>query len=321
MTDLDRARLIPILAVVGPTAAGKTGLAIELAKKYNGEIISADSMQIYKGVSIATAKPTREEMQGITHHLMSFLDPTETFSVAQYVALAHQTILDIHSRGKLPILAGGTGLYIHSVLNHISFEQENTNPAVRKNLEKRLKAEGVEVLLKELAVYDAQSAERLGREVNEKRIIRAIEIYEVSGITMTQHMINSKQEPSPYHSVRIGLNCHDRANLYNRINTRVDIMCKQGLLKEAEQYRLTNLGQTAAQAIGYKELEPYFLKEKTLEECLDHLKMETRHYAKRQLTWFRKDEKINWIYIDSTDNQKVTDLAAAIVDQSGIFGK
>ncbi|GHU81513.1 tRNA dimethylallyltransferase [Clostridia bacterium] len=293
--------LIPLVAVVGPTASGKTWLGIELAKAYNGEVVSADSMQIYKGMQIATAKPTTEEIQGIPHHLMGFINPIETFSVAQYVELAHKIIADINTRGKLPIVVGGTGLYINSLLNNIVFGKETSNKKIRTELQKRLELDGTKKLLAELQEYDPQAAQRF-TDGNGKRIIRAIEIYLSTGKTMTKHLEESTLVPSPYKDIRIGLTYKDRNKLYARIDKRVDIMVENGLIKEAEKYNKEHLGLTAAKAIGYKELTPYFSGEITLEKALENLKKETRHYAKRQLTWFRRDEKINWIYADEYSN-------------------
>lgn len=315
--------LIPLVVVVGPTASGKTGLGIRLAKRYNGEIISADSMQIYKGMSVATAKPTKQEMQGIPHHLLDFIEPDKTFSVAEYVDCAHEAARDIYSRGKLPLLVGGTGLYINSVINNITFGSENSDDAVRKNLQARLEKDGIDTLLKELAVYDPQSAQRLSdgtSKGNGKRIIRAMEIYIVTGITMTEHLEKSKLIPSPYNDVRIGITCKNRDNLYKKINQRVDVMVRCGLIEEADKLRRTKLSNTAAKAIGYKELEPYFNGEKTLDAALDKLKMETRRYAKRQLTWFRRDEKINWIYTDEFNTEEeVVKKAEEIIKLSGVI--
>lgn len=293
-----------LIAIVGATASGKTSLSIELAKKYNGEIVSADSMQIYKGMDIATAKPTKEEMQGIPHHLIDFLSPTENFSVSEYVTLAKGAIDDITQRGKLPILCGGTGLYVRSLVENVKFSEEKTDEKLREELNERYKKEGGEILLKELAEFDEETAKTLHPN-NGKRIIRAIEIYRTTGITMAQHIKNSKNEPSPYDLTAIGITYADRQKLYDRINLRVDIMMKNGLLKEAEDFYSRYNSNTASAAIGYKELKPYLDGEVTLETAVEKLKQETRHYAKRQLTWFRRDEYINWIEAD-----KCTDILA-----------
>lgn len=289
---------IPLVIIAGPTASGKTRLSIELAKHFDGEIISADSMQVYAGMNIATAKPTQAEMQNIPHHLMDFLPPTESFSVADYASIAHKTINNVYNSGKLPFLVGGTGLYINSVINNINFQENTSSEEVREELNKILKENGVDYLLEMLSEFDPESAKRLSEQKNAKRVIRAIEIYKVSGKTMTEQIEQSKIIPSPYKPIKIGITCKDRQNLYNRINLRVDQMLTNGLIEEAKKYRINNLGKTAAKAIGYKELEPFFNGEKPLEQAVERLKMETRRYAKRQLTWFLRDEEINWLYAD-----------------------
>ena len=290
-----------ILAVVGPTASGKTALAVKLAKKYDGEIVSADSMQIYKGMDIASAKPTEDEKEGIPHHLMGFLEPTEEFSVSDYVKLASDTIDQIIVRGNLPIVCGGSGLYIRSLLNNISFSDEERNDELRAELNERYINEGGEVLLKELAEFDPESAARLDPS-NSKRIVRAIEIYHTTGITMTEQIARSRLVPSPYDVIAIGLTFSDRAKLYERINDRVDRMMEAGLLEETERFYSDKKSITASAAIGYKELKPYLEGRMSLEAAVEKLKMETRRYAKRQLTWFRRDEYIKWIEVDTTDD-------------------
>lgn len=290
-----------ILAVVGPTASGKTSLSIELAKAHNGEIISADSMQIYKGMSIATAKPDIEEMQGIRHHLIDFLDPDETFSVSEYVKLANEAAEDIISRGKIPILCGGTGLYVRSFLENIQFSEEKNDPQLREHLTERYKNEGGEKLLEELKEFDPETAAVL-LPSNSKRIIRAMEIFILTGITMSESVKKSKSIPSPYEKTVIGITFADREKLYQRINKRVDIMLENGLLEETEKFYQREKGLTASAAIGYKELKPYLDGKLTLDEAVENLKRETRRYAKRQLTWFRRDEYIHWIEADKVDN-------------------
>lgn len=300
-----------LIAVVGPTASGKTSLSIELAKKYDGEIVSADSMQIYTGMNIATAKPTKDEMQGIPHHLMDFLSPTESFSVSEYVNLAKTAVEDIFSRGKQPIMCGGTGLYFNSFVDNIKFSEEKTDKKLRLEINERYRAEGGEVLLKELMEFDPETAKTLHPN-NGKRIIRAIEIYKTTGITMSEHVRRSKEEPSPYNLTAIGITYSDRQKLYDRINMRVDIMLENGLIDEAKDFYSRNIGNTASLAIGYKELKPYIDGEVSLEDAVGKLKQETRRYAKRQLTWFRRDERINWIEADKCSNVFVE--ACKIVD-------
>ena len=290
-----------MIAVVGPTASGKTALSIELAKRLDGEIISADSMQIYKGMKIATAKPDMEEMQGIPHHLMDFLDPGTQFSVADYVELANDTAKDIFSRGKQPILCGGTGLYVRSFLENVRFTEEKSDPQLREQLNERYRTEGGEKMLEELKGFDPETAIRL-HPSNSKRIVRAFEVYYLTGKTISQAVRESKQMPFPYEIAAVGLRFSDREKLYDRINKRVDIMLEKGLIEEAKEFYSMPIGRTAAAAIGYKELKPYLDGELTLEEAVEKLKAATRHYAKRQLTWFRRDEYIRWIDADMTDD-------------------
>lgn len=292
---------IPVICVVGPTASGKTALAVELAKKYNGEIVSADSMQIYRGMDIATAKPDSDEMQGIPHHLIGFLPPDETYSVAQFTEDAARVIRDIDSRGKIPIIAGGTGLYVDSLLNNIAFSESNADEALREKLKEKARREGVNSLVEELREFDPESADRIEPN-NVKRVIRAIEIYRTTGITMTEHNIRSRSIESPYSAVKIGLKTHDRQFLYDRINVRVDIMVQKGLIEEAKNVLSQPCSMTARKAIGYKELVPYLNGEKTLDEALEELKKQTRRYAKRQLTWFMRDKNIKWFDIDNFEN-------------------
>lgn len=288
---------IKVVSVVGPTASGKTRLSVEIAKNLNGEIVSADSMQIYKGMTIATAAPTEDEKQGIKHHLMEFLSSDKSFSVADYVEFAHKAIYEIHKSDKLPIIVGGTGLYIDSLLNNIKFTDNSSDIKVREKYTELLKEYGISYLLNMLKEIDIVSYNKLSNEINAKRIIRALEFYEVTGKTITEQNINSKQA-SPYDTTKIGLTCKDRQLLYDRINKRIDIMLENGLIHEAKQVLKSDLSETAKKAIGYKELIPYFSGEQGLDECIETLKMNTRRYAKRQLTWFRRDEEINWLYID-----------------------
>lgn len=288
---------IPVIAVVGPTASGKTALAIEIAKRYSGEVVSADSMQIYEKMDIATAKPSLDEMQGIPHHLIGFQPISEKFSVADYVKLASAAISKICEKGKLPVVAGGTGLYIDSLLENIKFSEEKSNSEIRSELSEMFDSMGAQYMLDMLSEIDSQAAEKL--HLNDKsRIIRALEVYRLTGKTMTEQKELSRLEDTPYNTLYIGINYRDRNVLYDRINRRVDIMLESGLLDEAAQFYNTDNTTTACQAIGYKELSPYFKGEKELSECVENLKMQTRRYAKRQLTWFRKNEKINWIYPD-----------------------
>ncbi|HCB96223.1 MAG TPA: tRNA (adenosine(37)-N6)-dimethylallyltransferase MiaA [Ruminococcus sp.] len=311
---------INLISVIGPTASGKTGLAVELAKHFNGEVVSADSMQIYKGMQIATAKPTIQEMQGIKHHLIDFLQPDQTYSVAMYVNDAKKCINDIHSRGKLPFVVGGTGLYVDSLLNNVKFSEEERDRKICDELNEIYKTQGVDALLDILSEFDDKSAHRLKAEKNPKRIIRAIEFYKTTGKTITEQIEKSKLEPSPYNTIKLGLNFKDRQVLYDRINKRVDLMLDNGLLDEAKKVLSNNLSQTSVKAIGYKELIPYFNCEKTLEDCVENLKRETRRYAKRQITWFKRDKEINWLYVDELSPDDLLSNAIEIISKGHLYG-
>lgn len=291
-----------VLAVVGPTASGKTSLGVELAKAYGGEVISADSMQIYKGMDIASAKPTAEEMQGIPHHLIDFLDREITFSAADYVKLANEKIKEVLGRGKLPIIVGGTGLYISSLLDNVKFSEGGSDEAYRTQLYDYAGKNGNEALHAKLADIDREAAESIHPN-NLVRVIRALEVFHVTGRTFSELKAESRLEESPYDSLIIGLDYADRQVLYNRINLRVDEMVGNGLIEEARELWRQSDMKTAANAIGFKELIPYFENSMTLDECIDKIKQETRRYAKRQLTWFRKNERINWIILGEFDKK------------------
>lgn len=312
---------IPLLVIGGPTASGKTALAVELAKRYGGEIVSADSMQLYRRMDIATAKPTLEEMGSIKHHLLSILDPGESFSVAQYVSMAHERIAQIHDRGALPILAGGTGLYISSVIDNIQFSPVQGSEQVRMELFEIANREGVDKLYAMLLAADPRAAASIHPH-NVGRVVRALEVYRVSDITLSEMVERSRAVPSPYQTGIIILNFIDRQKLYNRINRRVDLMMQQGLLEEARALRKENLSKTALQAIGYKELDAYFDGNQTLEEAIEKIKMETRRYAKRQLTWFKRISGGQMLYLDEyTTLPQIADAAAALLQNSGFLDK
>lgn len=306
---MNNEKKIPLISVVGPTASGKTKLGVTLAKYFDGEVVSADSMQIYENMDIATAKPTAEEMNGVPHHLIGFLPPSESFSVARYVELAKEKISDISSRGKMPVLVGGTGLYVNSLSNNVNFAENDADEELRRELRRRAEQNGAGSLIEYLNEFDPESAMRIEPN-NIKRVIRAIEIYKTTGITMTEHIRRSKLSGSPYNTVKIGLKAKDRQFLYDRINKRVDIMVKQGLLEEAKEILESDCGMTAKKAIGYKELIPYFEGEKTLGEALEELKKQSRRYAKRQLTWFLRDEKIKWFDIDTFERYEELEAMA-----------
>ncbi len=288
---------IPVVAVVGPTASGKSDLAVEICLKFGGEAVSADSMQIYKGLDISTAKPTEEEKKGVSHHMMDFLDNSKSFSVAEYQQLAVKCIEDISSRGRLPVVVGGTGLYIDTLLNNIKLTEDSFDESLRERLFERAEREGVQTLLDELAAIDPEYAAKMHPN-NVKRIIRALEVWYSSGVTMTEQLEASHRE-SPYDVCFIGLDAEDRNFLYTRINRRVDIMMACGLEDEARDYLSQKNIATSSQAIGCKELKPYIDGEITIDEALDNLKQATRRYAKRQLTWFRRNKEINWLFIDA----------------------
>lgn len=281
-----------LVVVCGATASGKTRLAIDLAKLFDGEVVSADSMQIYKTLDIASAKPTAKEMDGVPHHLIDFLEPTEAFSVADYVELAREKIADISKRGKLPIICGGTGLYINSLIDNIIFDDTQGDSSLREELAEFAEKNGNEALWERLKKIDEKAAAELHPN-NRNRIIRAIEIYEKSGRTITDAKVNSRLLESPYEPLMLQITYEDRETLYQRINKRVDLMLEAGLVEEAREFFSHSNYVTASQAIGCKELKPYLDGEKSLDECVEHLKMQTRRYAKRQLTWFRRDSRIN----------------------------
>ena len=315
---MENNKKIPLVVICGPTASGKTALSLSLARYFDAEIVSADSMQIYKGMDIATAKPSESEMESVKHHMIGFVETNENYSVAEYAAKARDVIADIYGRGKIPFLVGGTGLYISSILDNIEFGKENYDNDIREALNKRLIAEGAEVLLTELSEFDQVSAQRIGTS-NHRRLIRAIEIYKTTGRTMTSFIEESKLTPSPYNDVRLGITYLDRQKLYERINIRVDEMIENGLIEEAEDFLKMGYNSTGAKAIGYKELEPYFRGIITLDEAVENLKRETRRYAKRQLTWFRRDEKIVWLYRDVMSENEILKKALETVEKSLII--
>ena len=307
-----------LIAVVGPTASGKTALAIALAKELGGEIVSADSMQIYRGMDIATAKPTPEEMAEVPHHLIGFWPPEKPFSVAQYAVLAREKIDDILRRGRVPVLCGGTGLYIKAIVDHIQYEEETGGDAVlRERLRRQAQDEGNLAVWRQLQAMDPQTAERIHPN-NLGRVIRAIEVMQVSGRSIREQEERSRQAPCPYHVLQIGLRYRNRENLYERIGRRVDAMAEAGLPEEARAVRQQGLTATAAQAIGYKELYDWMDGTLPLEEALENLKRSTRRYAKRQLTWFGADARIRWIEPDALQaGETVTEQAMRIIQNDG----
>ena len=287
-----------VIVVVGPTASGKTALGINIAKKFNGEVVSGDSMQIYENMDIATAKPTIEEMDGIKHHLIGFVNPKDEYNVASFCEDAKKAVTEITKKGKTPVIVGGTGLYIDSFINNVTFFDNASSDEVRKNLYKELEEFGIEKLYNELLTVDGEAAKKIHPN-NEVRVIRALEIYRLTGKNLTEQNKRSHDNESDYEALYIGIAYKDREKLYERINKRVDIMLEKGLLEEAKDFYKEYASKTAVNAIGYKELKPFLDQEKSLEECVESLKQSTRRYAKRQLTWFNRNEKINWVYPDS----------------------
>ncbi len=303
-----------VVVVAGPTASGKTSLAVKLAKKFDGEVVSADSMQVYKNMDIATAKPSKEEMEGVPHHLIGVIDEGSDFSVALYKEMALSAISDIISRGKLPIVAGGTGLYIDTLVNNTEFLDFEKSD-IRETLEERAKNEGIEKLYDELLEVDEEAAKKL--HINdEKRIIRALEVYLSTGKTISQQCELSHLKGSDYRFCLIALGAENRDYLYERINRRVDVMLDMGLIEEAKKFFCSDISKTAKQAIGYKELKPYLDGYCTLEQAVENLKMQTRRYAKRQLTWFRRNEAISWLYIDTLTGDELLEKASDIIDMN-----
>lgn len=283
-----------VIVICGPTASGKTNLSIELAKQVNGEIVSCDSMQIYKDMTIGTAKPTLEEMQGIKHYLIDYVEPTKRYSVAEYKTDAKNAIKEIISKGKTPIVVGGTGLYIDSLIYEIEYLNIEFDEKYRLELEKQVEEQGLQVLYNNAKVIDPEAIKKISA-TDQKRIIRILEIYKATGKTKTELEILSRQkEPEfDYHVYALEW---DRQVLYERINKRVDIMIEQGLIQEVkdllEKY---DTFPTAMQGLGYKEVVEYFEGKLTKEEMIDKIKQETRRYAKRQLTWFRKNKQTIWL--------------------------
>ena len=286
-----------LIVITGPTATGKTAAAVEIAKRMDGEIVSADSMQIYDVLSIGTARPTADEMQGIPHHLMGILDRDVSFSAADYVQLANEKIQEVLSRGKLPIIVGGTGLYVDSLLENVKFSEGGSDEAYREELYAFARENGNEALHARLAEIDSEAAEGIHPN-NLVRVVRALEVCHVTGRRFSDLKRESKLVESPYNSLIIGLNYEDRQTLYDRIDLRVDEMVKAGLIEEARQLWQESGMKTAANAIGYKELIPYFEGKAELSDCIAIIKQETRRYAKRQLTWFRKNGRIEWLFLD-----------------------
>ncbi|MBR0277651.1 MAG: tRNA (adenosine(37)-N6)-dimethylallyltransferase MiaA [Clostridia bacterium] len=290
-----------LIVITGPTASGKTEVSIKLAQAVGGEIVNADSMQVYKYMDIGTAKPTKEERKNIPHHLIDIIMPDENFSVAKYCEYAKQAIDDIHSRGKIPIMVGGTGLYVDSVVNNIQFTHIKPDIGYRQELEEKANTLGNKYLYSLLCEKDPQSAEKINAE-DKKRIIRALEVYHSTGKTITWHNEQSISVPSPYNSILFAIDT-DRAELYEKINRRVEVMFENGLAEEVK--KLLDMGvneeATSMQAIGYKETVEFLNGKTTMEQTVEKIKQSSRRYAKRQLTWFRRNDKIHWIKKDADE--------------------
>ena len=307
---------IKVLAIVGPTASGKTALSIELARRLDGEIVSCDSMQVYRGMNVGTAKPTEDEKCGIAHHLIDVADATEPFSVAEYVTLAQAAIADIHARGKLPIICGGTGLYLDALLRG-GLEETESDPALRSALFEYAEANGARALHERLRAVDPESADAI-HENNVKRVVRALEIYESTGITKTEFDRSSREREAPYEATVVELFYPDREVLYERIARRVGLMLENGLLEETATLDAAGVFErntTAAQAIGYKEILPALHGEETLAAATERLVTATRRYAKRQITWFRAKEYVRPLTVTDAkgDLRPLGELADEVV--------
>lgn len=283
-----------VVVICGPTASGKTALSIELAKKINGEIISSDSMQIYKDMTIGTAKPTVEEMQGIKHYLIDFVSPDERYSVADYKKDAKKAIKEIIEKGKTPIIVGGTGLYVDSLIYEIEYPNIEFDEQYRNSLEKQVEEKGLEELYQRAKEIDPQAIEKISKN-DKKRILRILEIYHATGKNKTEQEKKSREKEVEYDYKVYALNW-EREKLYERIDKRVDIMIEQGLIEEVKEvYNKYEKFPTAMQGLGYKEVVQYLENELTKEEMIEKIKQETRRYAKRQLTWFRKNKQTIWL--------------------------
>ena len=306
----------PVLAVVGPTATGKTALGVRLARRFGGEIISADSMQIYRGLDIGTAKVTPAEAEGVPHHCVDILPPEAAFSVADFTALAGRLAAEIDARGRLPILVGGTGLYIQSFLYGVRFTEEKAPDGLREQLAAELAARGPAALYAELQAADPDAAAAIHPN-NHLRVLRALEHYRATGRRLSEQKAASLPAQRPYRALVLGLDFAARSDLYRRIDLRVDRMMAQGLLAEAETvYRRRDSYRTAAQAIGYKEFFPYFAGQAPLDACVEQLKQASRRYAKRQLTWFRHMDGVVWLAADAPDlAARAERLTAAFLEE------
>lgn len=293
-----------VIVICGPTASGKTTLSIQLAQKINGEIISSDSMQIYKDMNIGTAKPDQQEMQGIKHYLLDFVEPNQRYSVADYKKDAENAIEDILQKGKVPIIVGGTGLYVDSLIYGIEYPNIEFDENYRKELERRVEKEGLEKLYEKAKKIDPQAMKKISRN-DQKRILRVLEIYNATGKTKTEQEIESRKNEVKYDYRVFAINM-DREKLYDRINKRVDIMIQKGLIEEVENLlKKYNEFPTAMQGLGYKEVVEYIQGKVLKEDMIENIKRESRRYAKRQITWFKKIENVKWIQGNETISNNI----------------
>ena len=304
----------PLIILTGPTASGKTALSVELAKRIGGEIISADSMQVYRHMDVGSAKVTAEEMDGVPHHLIDVLDPQDAFNVVIFQEMAKKAMEEIYRNGHIPIVAGGTGFYIQALLNDIDFTENDGDTEYRQSLEKLAAEQGANVLHEKLRAVDPASADAIHMN-NVKRVIRALEFYEQTGKRISEHNEEERQKESPYNFAYYVLNM-DRARLYSRIDMRVDKMVEDGLVEEVE--KLKSMGCTrdmvSMQGLGYKEILDYLNGELSLEEAVYVLKRDTRHFAKRQLTWFKREKEVSWITQEEFDFDREKILVWMIED-------
>ena len=309
-----------IVCVVGPTASGKTKMGVALAKAFGGEVVSVDSMQIYRGMTIGTAAPTAAEMEGVPHHMIAVADPGESWSVARFAAEADACVQDILRRGKLPVLVGGTGLYLDALVRGNSFAEGCAGTAVRQALQKRMEAEGAAALLEELRAIDPEAAARLHSK-DEKRILRALEVWQETGKTITQHNRETQLLPPRYDALYIGLDFESRDDLRGRIDRRVDLMVAEGLLQEVRNLLSSGIPRTATalQAIGYKQFLAVEEGRATVEEAVEEVKLRSRQYAKRQLTWLRRNEAVFWIrWKKEPDFQEALQIATEYLTAQGL---
>ena len=311
----------PLVILTGPTAVGKTALSIALAKEIGGEIISADSMQVYRRMDIGSAKITPEEMAGVPHHLIDVLEPDQEFNVVVFQKLAKRAVADIYSRGHIPVVVGGTGFYIQALVYDIDFTENDEDTALRRSLEELARREGAEALYERLRAVDPESCESIHAN-NIKRVIRAIEFYEKTGKKISAHNREQRQNDSPYNFAYFVLN-DDRERIYERINERVDLMMAQGLTEEVRALRESGCRKdmVSMQGLGYKELLSYLEGETSLEEAVYLIKRDTRHFAKRQLTWFRREKEVIWIdkNVFDHESQKILGFMQDFLREKGII--